>query len=114
MANLVEASTNKGMGRRSFNFVICHVRIRDLLAQIENIKPLLTNTDPDVVLRASQEIRDLHSQINTITELSKNTDQARWKRRIQRKREKKAEKEKREEKRRMAVSSPEILFRPPV
>lgn len=114
MVDLVKASTNEGVQHRSFNWAVCNARIRDLLEQIEKIKPLLDNADPDIPLRASQEIRDLHEQINKITELSKNSDIPRWERHTQRKRKKKAEKKERAAKKELEqlAPKPSNLFRP--
>lgn len=55
--------------QRSFNYVLQRARIDDLLGQIEKLKPLLTHDNPEIPLKASQEIRDLHTQISEITKI---------------------------------------------
>ena len=59
--------------RKSFNYILQNARMDDLLNQIEYLKPLLTNADPEIVLKASQEIRDIHTKISEISQLIAST-----------------------------------------
>ena len=74
MADLTKATlTPPWRSTRQTNYYLHKRRVADLLQQIEKLKVLLVSADPEVVLRASQEIRDLHEAINNICKLSLET-----------------------------------------
>lgn len=56
--------------RLSVPLIISMSRIKDLLKQIEDIKPLLEDPTAEIRLRASAEIRAIHIEITKIHELS--------------------------------------------
>lgn len=73
MADLTTVTLTPARNSRQSNYQMHKRRADDLLSQIERLKLLLADTDPDVVLRASQEIRDCHEEINEICKVQAST-----------------------------------------
>lgn len=104
--DLTKVSLENRRYTRPWNYSLHKARTDDLLSQIETLKLLLASSDPEVVLRASQEIRSLHDQITEICKLQalvppERLPNGEWRRY-----------RKRKPKKQKIESTPENIFRP--